>query len=120
MRELLSLITCSLCSHPISTGPRQPISLRLQPTLSTDFSPGGLSGIGPLTAKNFNAANKLLLQAMGLKAMFPAVVGIIINVLYINPFNCPRRDNLEVDIHTLACSPLTAYRTITGHRNQEP
>jgi len=55
MRETKSFLTCSLCEQ-IFTSPIHWTKATNFPETAThaiDFGPGGLSGIGPLTAKNF-------------------------------------------------------------------
>ena len=56
MRRLLTSITCSLCDQ-IFTSPIQWTAATNFPKTATytiDFSPGGTSGIGPLTARNLD------------------------------------------------------------------
>ena len=56
MRELKSSITCSLCEQ-IFTSPihwSKHTNFSETATHAIDFGPGGLSGIGPLTARNLD------------------------------------------------------------------
>ena len=56
MHELKSSITCSLCNQ-IFTSPihwSKATNFSETATHAIDFGPGGLSGIGPLTARNLD------------------------------------------------------------------
>ena len=59
MRELKSSVTCSLCDQIFTSPIHWPKATNFSKTAThandaIDFGPGGLSGIGPLTARNLD------------------------------------------------------------------